>query len=364
VERRPVDYHTKDSATFLTDVGVTFRRVLYRTPSMTLTEAHVPGRSSEDFTFGSHSFRPTAGTSRFMLAVHQAYDAHVPLGLRPEAIWTILSQEVAQYVKDHSDEPRVAALFTRTPGEKKKLTVLWDDFLYHPTELAAMSSNPWGAGLERFRPLLAEHVPSGVMRMMTPSLSTATADTTLAHLVTFMDAASKFYSYGMMTCCGFPAFRVYGTAADWESMARALECVAEAMPDLALWSTYATAALRRIRDAAAGESVNWEEWRSFYKLGGGSGGPFSDGWVNHFYAHRHGHGQVTLKTEHDFKDSGMFTGLKLNEYPSGVSRVEAEWNYLGLEVPLELVAGVLTVADEDGYLTPNVGVMLVEKERT
>ena len=62
--------------------------------------------------------RGETATSRFVLALHTAFAQHIPFTLSPEVIMGIISQEVAQFVKDHSDDPSIASLFTKNPGEK------------------------------------------------------------------------------------------------------------------------------------------------------------------------------------------------------------------------------------------------------
>jgi hypothetical protein len=58
--------------------------------------------------------KPTSTVSNFVMALHNAFDKHIPFSLSPEVIMMIISQEVAQYIKDHSSEADIAALVTKT----------------------------------------------------------------------------------------------------------------------------------------------------------------------------------------------------------------------------------------------------------
>lgn len=307
--------------------------------------------------------KPTTATSRFVTTLHDAFAQHVPFSISPEVIWTIVSQEVAQYVKDHSEEPAIASLFTTTPGEKPKLVVQVDEYVY------GSPNNNWLHGISKFRGLLAEKVPSEILGIMTPKLSEATLETEVTHLVSFMDAASKYYEYGMMTCCGIPEFRIEGTDVDWHRLVNSAAQLQTLIPGMNLYFSNLIPILKEIRDVASGNRVNYDFWTSIYKEDGGSGGPYSNGWFNNLYAHlyerdwRTRKSVVTFKTERLYDMSPRaFGGTKLNQFPSNLSVVPFEWEYYDRKYPMTFVGGISGVEVQDGFLTPKLGVTVLERE--
>ena len=326
--------------------------------------------------------------SKFVLSLHTAFAKHIPFSLSPQILMSIITQEVAQYVKDHSEDPSIASLFTRTPGEKPKIVVEVDDFVY------GSPNNDWLAGIEKFRTKLTDLVPSGVMEYMTPRFSDSTLETEVVHLVSFMDAASKYYDYGMSTMCGVPSFRIEGTADDWDTVIKSVTAMAGVLPGLTCYFKHLTPILREIRNTADGNKIDNDFWASIYKQNHGSGGPYSNGWFNNLYAHVYGQDWRTKKAKVVLKDkdnrfsyplcdgnrygtegyegecfptkglNSSFGGSKLNNFPSNLSVVDFEWNYLGTKIPMAFVGGITSVEMNEGFLTPRLGISVLEKEVT
>jgi hypothetical protein len=333
--------------------------------------------------------KPTSTVSKFVTSLHSAFAEHIPFTLSPDVIMTIVSQEIAQFVKNNSENQEIAKLFTKTPGEKQNINVEVDDFVY------GSEHNDWMRGIEGFRVQLIEKVPSGVMEHMTPRMSVATPETNLVHLVSFMDAASKYYSYSMSTCCGVPAFNIEGTADDWDGIIRSAGKLTELLPGMALYFQNLVPILREIRNTAAGNKVDNDFWASIYKVDNGSGGPYNNGWFNNFYAHHYGMDYRTRQFVANFKNEqgsydytlmdgngykiseynnqgyfpgkrggGRYGGPKLNNFPSNLSNVPFTWKYLGSEIPMAFVGGVTGVEMVDGFLTPRLGISVVELNST
>jgi Domain of unknown function (DUF4419) len=349
--------------------------------------------------------KPLNTVSKFVLALHEAFDRHLPFSISPEVIMTIVSQEVAQYVKNNNKVPSIANLFTTDPENKQFINVEVDDFAY------GSPSNNWLGGISQFKSKLRERVPSNVLELMTPTLSTATMESEVTHLVSFMDAASKYYDYGMSTCCGIPSFRIEGTPDDWDALIKTTTSIGGLLPELTSYFAGLVPVLAKIRDTLDGNAVDHDFWASIYKEGGESGGPYSTGWFNNFYAHTYTTNYKTheaftvLKSkpgvfEFDLVDGssweeveetryepdlatrewnkitemgGRFTnykshssvrsfvvGPKLNEFPSNLSVVPFKWNYQGSEIPMSLVAGVSSVELDNGFITPKLGVTVIE----
>jgi hypothetical protein len=144
-----------------------------------------------------------------------------------------------------------------------------------------------------------------------------------------------------------------------------------------------------------GNKVDNDFWASIYKVDNGSGGPYNNGWFNNFYAHHYGMDYRTRQFVANFKNEqgsydytlmdgngykiseynnqgyfpgkrggGRYGGPKLNNFPSNLSNVPFTWKYLGSEIPMAFVGGVTGVEMVDGFLTPRLGISVVELNST
>jgi hypothetical protein len=371
IEAKPVKFETQKSEQFITNVIGEVKRIHFNSgKGIVLPErelffgkgyleqfsdekrAEVVAEAKNDFA------KPTSTVSNFVMALHSAFDKHIPFSLSPEVVMMIISQEVAQYIKDHSSEADVASLVTKTPNEKQQINVSVDHFVYE-------NENPWLEGIVQFRDKLAECVPSATLEYMLPKFSNGSLETEVAHLVSFMDAASNHYEYSMSTCCGIPSFRLEGTADDWDSVIRSATKLEELLPGLNLYFTNLIPVLNEICNTSDGNKVDNDFWSSMYKQQGGSGGPYSNGWFNNLYAYRHSSEWRTGKHVVELKESGhynkgFFVHTKLTNFPSNLSVVPFTWDYYETKIPMSFIAGVCSVELNDGFLTPKLGVMVAE----
>jgi hypothetical protein len=300
--------------------------------------------------------RGTMATSRFVFALHSAFDKHIPFSISPEVIWNIISQEVGQYVKSNSDNPAIASLFTTQTGSQEKLVVEIPFFVY------GSKDNNWLEGIGLFRSQLTSKVPSKILEVMTPTFTTATPETEISHLISFMDATSKYYSFGMATCCGIPEFRIEGEPNDWENIIASCIQLEEMLPGLALYFKYLVPTLTKIKATLEGDEDR-KFWSSIYKISDESGGPYSNGWFNNFYAYVYNcMDYKTKKITNMLKTSPQNAmHIQLNDFPSNLSYVEFEWQYFDKTIPMAMVSGVTSVEMDSGFLTPKLGVAVLEK---
>lgn len=365
IEAKSVKFETQKSEQFVTNVVGEVKRIHFNSgKGVTLPDREIffekgyleglPDKAKNDL------YKPTSTVSNFVMALHSAFDKHIPFSLSPEVIMMIISQEVAQYVKDHSSETDIASLFTKIPGQKQKIDVEVNHFVYE-------EENPWLEGIVQFRDKLMEYVPSNILDYMLPKFSNGSLETEVAHLVSFMDAASNHYDYSMSTMCGIPSFKLEGTADDWDSVIKSATKLKDILPGLDLYFTNLIPILKEIRNTSDGNKVDHNFWSSIYKQEGGSGGPYSNGWFNNFYAYIHfsdwrtGKHVIQLKKPEQ-SNNGFNIHSKLTNFPSNLSIVPFTWNYLARQIPMSFIAGVCSVELNDGFLTPKLGVMVAENK--
>lgn len=301
-----------------------------------------------------YASRGLGATSLLFQVLNRCYDHHHRVALRPEVVWFMISNTVATCVKKNPDD--YAAIFTTTPGTKQKVVVSIDHFVYG-------RPNDWAAGISQFDAKMRELVPSNIPDLMLPDFSTADANANVALLVSFLDAASPFYDYGMSTCCGFPAIRVDGTVEDWQAMVDRVPQLAAKFPPLDAYFFHVLGVLKRIvRTLEHPDDPDMDFWRSMFKIGGGSGGPYINGWITSFIGYTEAHdGQRLRKPESlAWSVTRSFGGLTTGDLPSHVATVPFEWDYLGTKIPMLWQAGVMGCEVIDGFYTPTLGFRVLE----
>jgi hypothetical protein len=127
----------------------------------------------------SSTGQQTNNTSKFVMALHESFDQHIPFAISPEVIWAIVSGEVAIYIKNNSKDKNIRSLFTTSPN-KQHIEVNFDH-------------GDWKRVINtEFKNKLLENVPSEMLSLMTPNLTTSNELSDTVHMVSFMDAAIPF----------------------------------------------------------------------------------------------------------------------------------------------------------------------------
>jgi|SRR5271166_145806 len=290
-------------------------------------------------------------SSLFFQGLHQAFAKHHPFALRPEVLAYLISFNVAETVKRHPEDYR--HLFTKATG--KELIQIRHDGLVRG------SKSPWHEVFPMFNAGLREKVPAGIMEHMLPGFSTATPESDAASMVSFMDAASPFYDYHVRTLCGIPEIRLLGTPEDWKKLKTAAAMLAEPFAKhLGPYFENLLPVISTLADQANGAHQDSEFWTSIYKWESESGGPKFNGWIAAFLYYVQEDGKLGVKHDRHFNWKKSY-GLPSGCAPAHVSSVPFVWEYLGTEIPMSFVGGVLGLDVEDGYLTPALSYGVIEK---
>ena len=331
--------------------------------------AVLPGHTIEHLGRGTIALRrsgPTfQATSLFFQAVHQCFEAHHPLVLRPEVLMHLIVHEVATTVNRYTDEFR--HLFTGS-AQKERIDVRHDGLVHRDP------NSPWDEAIRSFEPELQKVVPAGIMEHMLPGFSTETPITRAASLVAFMDAAQKFYDYHTHTMCGIPEIRLLGTPEDYRRIMVAAQQLSERFESrLGTYFHHLLPVLHTLYQQANGAPVDEHFWSSIYKFKSSSGTDRFNGWLSAFVNYvqqpeiaggryqKAQTGGLVEKSENAYewdqiaeKAFGM-PGIDLGSVPSHISTAPFTWHYLGVrEFPMLFVGGVLNVEVVDGALMPGL----------
>lgn len=302
------------------------------------------------------------GVNLLIQTLNYCYDQHVSFSFAPEVAWYMITNAVAETVRQ--DPGTYAHLFTTKPGEKQKVKVYINHFIYG-------QPNDWTQGIAQFDAELRKLVPDGIMDHMLPKFSTATPVSNVALLLSFMDAASPFYEYEMMTLCGIPSIRLEGTAEDWRLVRTKAQALSEVIPTLRGYFDALLPVLDEIAATASGKTPDLRFWSNIFKLDGGSGGPYVNGWITTFFAYGvntdwHTKEKITsLRKSFGWEQTALrsFGGWKTNQFPLHIAGAEFTWVYYDQEYPMQFAAGILDVKQDGEFLSPRLGFAVLERAR-
>jgi hypothetical protein len=296
-------------------------------------------------------------------AVHLAFNEHRPLVLSPDILWLLVAQGFANHINANAEELR--SKFVKHSG-KATIAVRRDDFIKGSPE------NPWPDVFGEFSSCIREHVGATTHDQLLPNFSTTGPAERAAAEVVLLDAMQSFFSYECHTMCGIPQITLEGTADDWEVLAERTRGLGQF--GLGWW----TEALAPILDefvAASRGQVNARFWGSIYKLDGGSGGPYTTGWITAFFPYlknwqtgRASHqnpwlakgGKELQKLLYPPAASDPYRfghGPTTDRFPSGLARAPFLWNYFDVPFEMEFLGGFVGVRQEADTLRlrPEIG---------
>lgn len=274
------------------------------------------------------------------LAVHLAFETHRPLVLTPDAVWLCLAQGLATHVDLHAETLR--ARLVRHEG-KIELEARRDDF--EPGN----PDNDWPAAVDVLTSKIREHLGGRADLFVADFTTTGPLERT-ASQVALMGAMRQYFSYSVATLCGIPEITLAGTPEDWASIRRRVAAFGEL--DLGWWVEQLEPVLAKLEETARG-TVDVAFWQRLYKISHESGGDRCAGWLSKLFAYV---GDPPKRNPFPEIGGGPFTGHKLSDFPAGRTRVPFTWQLLEQRIPMELVAGLWGVSqDERGALGVTAG---------
>ncbi len=285
----------------------------------------------------------------FLLTALTAFASHYPLSIRPDDIWVLMSYAFSRHVNANAEKLR--SRFVAHEG-KKVLTVNLTPADLTPGQ---SSSEAWQRVVfPDFSRQIREHIGGETHDMIAQGYSTTTAVDHAAFEITLMSAMQSYFGYKMRTCSGIPWIELQGTLQDWVNIrSRCEKMFGEFMPEYA-------ALLLPVLDefiAAYQNQVNHLFWQSMIKRikhGEGSGSYSTiSGWVSILYPFLENKPNKLRR----WQDMHSNDGPEPTDFPSIVSSVPVEWNYLGEQLLLHFHAGMFgyTQNPDTLALSTNIG---------
>ena len=284
----------------------------------------------------------------FLVAVHNAFAEHRPLSLSPDSIWLTITAGLATHINLNAEKLRHR--FVSHEG-KEKIIVRRDEFI------KGSPDNNWPGCFGEFSDRLEEYI--GKKRnLIVSDFSTTGATEKAASEVVLMDAMQSYFEYTVRTLCGFPSITLEGITEDWRNLLYRVQCLREF--DLDWWIDYLEPVMVKVVATAEGD-VDTEFWRSFLKLGGGSGGPYVTGWINTLFPYLKRKNQ-NYHLDYNKRLGSMCGGPNPDDFPVGLSSVPFEWEYYDQVFKMRFVGGIIGVSQADDLtLRPEAGWAIKEE---
>jgi len=297
----------------------------------------------------------------FVDAARAAFSLHHPLVLSPDDVWLCIAQGFGTHVEQNAE-----ALRSRFVRHEGKLEILVD----RPQFVKGSPENDWPGCFAEFSDSIAEHVGKARDLVVADFSTTGPVERAASEIV-LMSPFKHYFKYVVRTLCGIPAITLLGTVEDWRSIRRRAEYLAEF--GLAKWVKALLPVLDQIVAVAAGGAVEASFWRSFYKLGDASGGPYVSGWINVLFPYLEverkvrGSRETTLVHRPNPYATNWAGGIKnkspreigpnVSDFPLGLSRVPFLWKYLGQDIPMAFLGGFVGVSQDPKTLAvrPAIG---------
>jgi hypothetical protein len=301
------------------------------------------------------------GFHALIAAAHLAFQNHFPLVLSPDAIWLTIAQGLAYHVNNNAEELRPRLV---PHAGKVTIQVRRDDFVMGSPE------NPWAEVFPAFSAAIQEVIGADSHGLIVSAFSTTGPVEKAASEVVLMDAVQSYFEYLLHTACGIPQVTLEGTVEDWERIHERAGRLAEF--GLGWWTDDLLPITSEFVNAAKGRPDR-SFWRTLYKQEGGSGGPYTQGWLVRLLPYlktqrwvgdyQTGYAtpwETTLRNPvlgRPSVDRRPFAGVTSDHLPSSASQVPFVWDYLRKDHDYQFVAGVLSVSQDPDTraIRPRVG---------
>lgn len=299
------------------------------------------------------------GMNGFLQTAHRAFSDHYPLVLSPDDVWLAIAQGFAHHVNANAEKLRNR--FVKHRGQEH-IEIQRDGFA------KGSPDNDWPGAFAEFSDKIAEHI--GKKRdLVVGAFSTTGAIEKAASEVVLMDAMSAYFTYGARTCCGSPSVTLLGKQDDWRQIHERARALGEY--ECAPWIASLTGVLGHFVEATKG-NADPKFWGSFYKLGGGSGGPYVTGAINVFFPYL-----VDCRTKKNTTPNASAVawargahsfglGPHTSDFPMGLAKIPFKWAYFATTYDMYFLGGFVGVSQDTKTLAlrPTIGWGIADQKQS
>jgi hypothetical protein len=273
-----------------------------------------------------NKFLGSNGLHSFIHMLHVSFSYHIPLILKPDDFWTIIIQGLGEHINKNPD--KFQNKFVTFQG-KKDLIIERDGFIL------GSQNNNWDGVFEEFSQEISKNCKQdSVLLEFVQKFSTTTPLNTVVYNISLMSAAKDYFNYCCSTLCGIPNITLQGTVEDWKKLEIKLNNfkLSELDYELLEWDANLKWIISKIVATRCEEALDIDFWKSIYKFNSMSGGDRMTGWTCLLFP--------ILCKDWQGKTRNFFgAGISYSSIPTGLSICPFIWNYMGVELPMKIIAG-------------------------
>jgi len=177
-----------------------------------------------------------------------------------------------------------------------------------------------------------------------------------------MDAMQSYFDYLFRTLCGIPEITLKGETEDWEEIVDRAKKLDKYGLDW--WTKELVPVLEQFVEASKG-NPDKNFWGSWFKVGGGSGGPYINGHMCKLFAYvKQGNELIRANWPDMSKQHFCMSGWGTSDFTSGLSSAPFLWEYLSEVYPMTFTSGFIGVKMDEESVEPNIGWAILERELT
>ena len=287
-------------------------------------------------------------------ASHMAYGSHRPLVLSPDILWLTIAQGVSNHINNNAELLRKK--FVNFEG--KQLIRILNNVLRK-----GVLENPWQDVFEQFSKEIMNRIGIDNHKNIVQTFTTTGLVEKAANEIVLMDAMKSYFDYRVRTLCGIPEVILEGTAGDYALIKEKAENIGNEY-ELGWWMEKLLPILTRIADVAAGRE-DTDLWENWYKVGGGSGGPYISGHITKFFPYlKNGQDGNKCSERNGFREGGFMSGLTSDELPSSLCQVPFIWEYFKQEFDMFFISGFVGITQDKKTMAvrPKIGWAVMDKD--
>jgi hypothetical protein len=284
-------------------------------------------------------------------ASHMAYGGHRPLVLSPDILWLTIAQGLSNHVNSNAELLRKK--FVNFEG-KQKIKVL------NNVLRKGVLENPWPDVFEQFSKEIMNRIGRDNHKNIVQTFTTTGLVEKAANELVLMDAMKSYFDYCVRTLCGIPEVILEGTAEDYALIKEKAENIGNEY-GMEWWMEKLLPVLTRIADVAAGQE-DTDLWENWYKVSGGSGGPYISGHITNFFPYlknwREGN---KCSKRNEFNERGHITS---DEFPSSLCQVPFVWEYFDQVFNMFFISGFVGITQDKKTMAvrPKIGWAVMDKD--
>jgi len=286
----------------------------------------------------------------FFNAIAQAYENHYPLILSPDIIWLQISSNLANHI--NQDPEKYRKLFVGHEG-KKEIIVIRNDFV------KGNPHNPWPEVFGTFSNCIKGYIGDELHSTIVSNFSTTTPITKAVSEIVLMDTCQNYFEYRLMTKCGIPSINLQGTLEDWINIRERVDRLRQF--DLNWWIDCLAPVMDQFVEAHKGNIDN-SFWSNIFKVSGGSGGPYVNGWNIVFFPYlKNGYKNESMPSWNAPK---RFGGISPGKVTWGFNKAPFKWEYYDKVFDMNLLGGFIGVSQDPNTkaLKPEIGWLVGERD--